>query len=552
MCTEATHNEEPKASVAPTAQPTTAVIAGKPMRRVYQVNGSTLTFKNEEEVYTNASLATSLNDYEVAYYFNERGVPTHKREIYGSTKEVQPNDVIFQQDFMKNQAPVSNTTPVITVSTFLASDLKNPINTKTADDMAKAKRMLSRGMSFGEVRYLFVDGKPTRKRVYEGDSVDVEHNDPIFTILTPVNFELRWYKIVDLSTTTRTANNVSDLDHANWPDGLFSVSPSEILYVFSNNKPIKKRTYETSLVDVKPDDPIFTALKPKVTEPTPAATPEPKFVAKVLDSNDLTQIIRQVNVKNERSLGDSKTGTLRSAKEIFYLFKDDQPIKLRKFMQSEQDVTSTDPIWAALKPKVEPTPVKKIVGKIFKKNDLSTPTNVNMPQEPAKPVANVETEKPATVQEFLAEVMKRHQTKNYRLLSNEAFNDVVKEMWPEKAGFIFNTGDKTTYYMMLQLLSEWNPPAKKKNKKYNFGVHKLRHDFIIEAARLVNTSNPSDKLVESIESFGKATSMFIGDWQSDIRVVLAKHFNNPLWLKNGVFTANNESYELEQIDMVIT
>lgn len=616
MCTQADHNVEP---VAVNTQPTTAVVAAKPQTRVYSWEyGSPdkLNFVKSYDVTSEVSLSTGLGDNQVAYYFDVNNVPTHKRAVYHVTESVTPNDIIFKQDFMKtpNMATVSPYSVVV----YDKNDLTKAIRSTDFSNEKDAKRVLGKLVKPTEVTYMYAGGVPVTKRFRGENSVQIVANDPIWNVnvVKPVvattatpTLEARFYNKTNLNVPTKTSivDKLGDYDYpSSGGNSNNGINGNQIVYIFENDKPIKKRGYFESFVNVSSTDPIWEALKIK-------EEPKAQIEIRVYSQNDLNTAVLSKIVESFDELEWRKTPL--ASDKIAYAFVDGKPVKSRKGNMKTEDVLSLDQIWETLKPKLGQMVAKKqfkvvsyksaksinTVTKeaefdnmsdaldalkkvdmgydreemrylfkdgvaikkrlIDKEPDDVTATDVffpnGIPESTTTPVVSitpaVDTEKPATLQEFLKELMKAHEDKKHTYFDYIIFQHLLKKFWPEKVAYYSdNKSSLTSTYRMFDILNSWNPPTKKTKKKYTFSIHKLRHDFIIEAARLANTSNPSDKLVESIESFGKAANMFIGDWQSDIRVVLAKHFNNPSWLKNGVFTANNESYELEQIDMVIT
>jgi len=618
MCTESNHVESAKAPVAANTQPTTAVVAAKPQKRVYSWeywSPNKLNLIKSNDASSELDLSAGLNANQVAYYFDANNVPTHKRIVNLATEKVEPDDIIFQQDFMKTQ---KTTVSPYSVVVYDNGDLTKPIRSTDFDNEKDAKRILGKLIKPNEVTYMYAGGVPVKKRFRGEDSVQIVANDPIWNKPVPVatttsKLEARFYNKIDLKVPTKTSivNKLEDYDYPGY--GVNGINSGQVVYIFENDKPIKKRGYFESFVDVPSTDPIWGTLQIK---------PEPKaqIEIRVYSQNDLNKVVLSKIVESFDDLEWLKTPM--DGNKIAYAFVDGKPVKSRKGNMTTEDVLSLDPIWETLKPKV--VPQQMVAKKQFKVVSYKSNTSINTvtkeaefdnmsdalyalkqfdmgygreemrylfkdgiaikkrlidqdPDDvtaidvffpngvlvvqvkepavtPATPVTPaVDTEKPTTLQEFLKELMKAHEHKKYTYFDNGIFRALLQKFWPEKAEYYNdNKSMLTSTYRMFDIMNSWNPPAKKKNKKYKFKIHKLRHDFIIEAARLVNTSNPSDKLVESIESFGRAVSMFVGDWKNDIRVVLAKHFNNPLWLKNGVFTVNNESYELEQIDMVIT
>lgn len=517
MCTQADHNVEP---VAANTQPTTAVVAAKPQKRVYSWeygSPNKLNLIKSNDASSELDLSAGLNDNQVAYYFDVNNVPTYKRAVYHGTESVTPNDIIFKQDFMKtpNMATVSPYSVVV----YDKNDLTKAIRLTDFTNEKDAKHVLDKLVKPNEVTYMYAGGVPVKKRFRGENSVQIVGTDPIWEALKikpepKAQIEIRVYSQNDLNKIL-SSKIVESFDELEWRKT--PMSNDQIGYAFVDGKPVKSRKGNMETKDVLSLDPIWETLKPKAGQ----------MVAKVFKKNNLVNPLRTINI-NKPEDTHSVTGTSIYGDEVIYVFTDGVATHIRAFGRDVKAIPTNDPIFA----NGIPVQTKESVVSI-------TPA--------------VDTEKPVTLQEFLKELMKAHEDKKRTYFDYDMFKTLLQKFWPEKDEYYENDKSiSTATYRMFDILNNWNPPAKKKNKKYNFGVHKLRHDFIIEAARLVNTSNPSDKLVESIESFGKATSMFIGDWQSDIRVVLAKHFNNPLWLKNGVFTANNESYELEQIDMVIT
>jgi len=538
MCTESNHVEPAKAPVAVNAQPTTAVVAAKPQKRIYSWDASPnkLNLVQSYDVESEVSLSTGLGDKQVAYYFDVNNVPTYKRIVFQAIQSVKPDDIIFQQDFMKTQ---KTTVSPYSVVVYDNGDLTKPIRSTDFDNEKDAKRILGKLIKPNEVTYMYAGGVPVKKRFRGEDPVQIVANDPIWKKPVPVaattpKLEARFYNKTYLKVPTKTSivNKLEDYDYPG--SGVNGINSGQVVYIFENDKPIKKRGYFESFVDVPSTDPIWETLKPKVVPQQMVAKKQFKVVS--------YKSAGSINTVTKEEEFDNMSNALYALKqfdmgygreEMRYLFKDGIAIKKRLIDQDPDDVTAID---------------------VFFPNGVLVVQVKEPAVTPATPVTPaVDTEKPITLQEFLKKLMKLHEDKQYTFFDYNIFHTLLQEFWPEKAEYYNdNKSMSTSTYRMFDILNNWNPSAKKKNKKYKFNIHKLRHDFIIEAARLVNTSNPSDKLVESIESFGRAASMFVGDWKNDIRVVLAKHFKNPSWLKNGVHTVNQESYELEQIDLVIT
>ena len=529
MCTQADHNVEP---VAVNTQPTTAVVAAKPQKRVYSWeygSPNKLNLIKSNDASSELDLSAGLNDNQVAYYFDANNVPTHKRIMFQAIQSVKPDDIIFQQDFMKTQ---KTTVSPYSVVVYDNGDLTKPIRSTDFDNEKDAKRILGKLIKPNEVTYMYAGGVPVKKRFRGEDPVQIVANDPIWNKPVPVvtttsKLEARFYNKIDLKVPTKTSivNKLKDYDYPG--SGVNGINSGQVVYIFENDKPIKKRGYFESFVDVPSTDPIWETLKLKLGQ----MVAKKQFKVVSYKSN------KNINNVTKEAEFDNMSDALYALKqfdmgygreEMRYLFKDGIAIKKRLIDQDPDDVTAIDVFFPNGIPESTTTPVVSI-----------TPA--------------VDTEKPVTLQEFLKELMKSHEDKKRTYFDYIIFQHLLQKFWPEKAAYYSdNKSSWTDTYRMFNILNNWNPPAKKKVNKYTFDIHKLQHDFIINAVKLTNVTSPSDRLVESIESFGRAASMFVGDWKNDIRVVLAKHFKNPSWLKNGVHTVNQESYELEQIDLVIT
>lgn len=614
MCTQADHNVEP---VAANTQPTTAVVAAKPQKRVYSWeygSPNKLNLIKSNDASSELDLSAGLNANQVAYYFDANNVPTHKRIVNLATEKVEPDDIIFQQDFMKTQ---KTTVSPYSVVVYDNGDLTKPIRSTDFDNEKDAKRILGKLIKPTEVTYMYAGGVPVKKRFRGEDPVQIVANDPIWNAnaakpvpvaTTTSKLEARFYNKIDLKVPTRTSivDKLENYDYLGY--GVNGINSSQVVYIFENDKPIKKRGYCEKLEGVTSTDPIWGTLQIK---------PEPKaqIEIRVYSQNDLNTAVLSKIVESFDELEWRKTPL--ASDKIAYAFVDGKPVKSRKGNMKTEDVLLLDPIWETLKPKAGQMVAKKqfkvvsyksagSINTVTKEEEFDNMSNalyalkqfdmgygreemrylfkdgiaikkrlidqdpddvtaidvffpngvlVVQVKEPVASVAvtpTVDTEKPISLQEFLKELMKAHEDKQHKYFDESIFKALLQKFWPEKVEYYNDKYSTLTgTYRMFNILNNWNPPAQKKVKKHKLHMHETRYNFIVKAAQLANISNPSDKFVESIESFGTSVNMFIGNWKNDIRVALAKHFNNPEWLKNGVHTVNQESYKLEQIDLVL-